>query len=207
MHSRSFHRRRRKVILVPRPRKDVAQDTRARALWAARTLLQERGYLGVSLDDVARAVGVRQASLYHHFPGGKEELVLGVAREAIDHDAAGIERTLREHAAARTRLTALATFLLSSSVRTGRMLQESLRFVGEAHQERVYADFYAREYLPVRRVFDEGVSSGELRPHDTRRSAWAFLDLVEQLGTNPEERGTDDLAEWIVDLLLNGLRA
>lgn len=190
---------------MPRPRKDSAQDTRARALSVTRNLLHERGYLGVTLDDVAAAIGVRQASLYHHFPGGKEELVVHVAREAIAHDATGLERAVREHDNVQDRLIALATFLLSNSVGTGRMLQESMRFIAPAHQERIYADFYAREYLPVRRVFDEGVSTGELRAHDSRRSAWAFLDLVEQLGTNPEEHGQADLAGWIVDLMLSGL--
>ncbi len=190
---------------MPRPKKELAQNTRALAVLAMRTLLHQHGYLGVSLADVAQQIGVRQASLYHHFPGGKEQLVLEVAQDAIDHDAQGFRQVLSEHEGVQPRLTALAHFILSGPVRTGRMLQEALRFMDAAHQERVYDDFHRREYLPVKRIFDEGVQSGELRAHDTRRSTWAFLDLAEQLGTNPEESDPAALAEWIVDLLLHGL--
>ena len=38
-------------------------------------LFRRCGYDGVSLAQIAKATGLGKASLYHHFPGGKVEMV------------------------------------------------------------------------------------------------------------------------------------
>ena len=70
-------------------------STRDQILGAARELIATRSYLGFSFQDVADAVGVRKASLYHHFPS-KEALGVAVLRDAIQ----GFRR--RDEAKART---------------------------------------------------------------------------------------------------------
>lgn len=56
-------------------------STREQILAVARGLIETRSYLGFSFQDVADAVGVRKASLYHHFPT-KEALGIAVIRDA-----------------------------------------------------------------------------------------------------------------------------
>lgn len=56
-------------------------STREQILAVARSLIETRSYLGFSFQDVADAVGIRKASLYHHFPT-KEALGIAVIREA-----------------------------------------------------------------------------------------------------------------------------
>ena len=53
------------------------RDTRAALLDAAERLIRERGYAGVSYADLAGLVGVRKASIHHHFPG-KADLALAL---------------------------------------------------------------------------------------------------------------------------------
>lgn len=48
-------------------------DTRGRILDVGEQLLLERGYAGFSYQDIADAVGIRKASIHHHFPA-KEDL-------------------------------------------------------------------------------------------------------------------------------------
>jgi TetR/AcrR family transcriptional repressor of nem operon len=55
--------------------------TREQILGVARELIQTRSYLGFSFQDVADQVGIRKASLYHHFPT-KESLGVEVLRDA-----------------------------------------------------------------------------------------------------------------------------
>lgn len=50
-----------------------AGDTRNRILDIGEQLLLERGYAGFSYQDIAEAVGIRKASIHHHFPS-KEDL-------------------------------------------------------------------------------------------------------------------------------------
>ena len=51
-------------------------DSRARTVRAAAGLISERGVAGTGLRDVVAAAGTPRGSLSHHFPGGKDELVI-----------------------------------------------------------------------------------------------------------------------------------
>lgn len=57
----------------------VAEGTAARVMDVAEALIQQRGYAGFSFEDVAQSVGIRKASVHHHFPT-KADLVAAVAR-------------------------------------------------------------------------------------------------------------------------------
>jgi TetR/AcrR family transcriptional repressor of nem operon len=60
---------------------DMPSSTREEILRVTRNLIQTRSYLGFSFQDVADQVGIRKASLYHHFRT-KEALGVQVLREA-----------------------------------------------------------------------------------------------------------------------------
>ena len=70
----------------------MAKDTRARMIETAARLLQHRGYHGTSLSDILEASGAPRGSLYFHFPGGKDQLVIEATRAAVDEAT----RTLRD---------------------------------------------------------------------------------------------------------------
>jgi len=57
----------------------VATDTRERILDASRGLFQRRGYAGTGIKQILAEADAAFASLYHFFPGGKDQL----AAEAI----------------------------------------------------------------------------------------------------------------------------
>jgi TetR/AcrR family transcriptional repressor of nem operon len=65
-----------KTATSPKAPAGEPSDTRLSILRIARELIQTRSYLGLSFQDLADQVGIRKASLYHHFPS-KE--ALGVA--------------------------------------------------------------------------------------------------------------------------------
>ena len=49
----------------------------------AAELMVEKGYGGTSISDIAQAVGMTKAGLYHHF-SGKQELLFQILNSAID---------------------------------------------------------------------------------------------------------------------------
>lgn len=61
----------------------MATDTRARMLDTTARLLQHRGYHGTSLSDILGESGAPRGSLYFHFPGGKDQLVIEATRAAV----------------------------------------------------------------------------------------------------------------------------
>jgi len=52
----------------------MPSDTRERILDASAELLRRNGYTGTGMKQVAEASGAPFGSVYHHFPGGKEQL-------------------------------------------------------------------------------------------------------------------------------------
>jgi AcrR family transcriptional regulator len=51
-------------------------DSRARTVRAAAQLIGDRGVAGTGLREIVNAAGTPWGSLSHHFPGGKDELVI-----------------------------------------------------------------------------------------------------------------------------------
>ncbi|TSD13485.1 hypothetical protein DP107_11685 [Haloglomus irregulare] len=51
------------------------EGTRERILRAALSVLQERGYEGLSMAAIAEEAGIEKASIYHHY-SNKDELLL-----------------------------------------------------------------------------------------------------------------------------------
>lgn len=62
----------------------MARDTRTRLLEASAQLFREQGYAGTGLKQITAAGGAPWGSLYHFFPGGKEQL----GAEAVAHSGA-----------------------------------------------------------------------------------------------------------------------
>lgn len=57
----------------------MATGTRVRMVDAAVEALQQRGAAGMSFTDVLAASGAARGAIYHHFPGGKAQLVAEAA--------------------------------------------------------------------------------------------------------------------------------
>src|ERR1700746_1564974 len=64
-------------------------------LAAARRIAQAHGYSGLNFRDLADDVGIKAASIYHHFPS-KADLGAGVARRYWEDTAADLESMLAE---------------------------------------------------------------------------------------------------------------
>ncbi len=84
----------------------MATDTRRRMIAGAAEAIGTQGAAAMSLRDLARAAGVPLGSTYHHFPGGKAQLVeeavaatgRQVSRLLEQSRAQGVEAALRSFA-------------------------------------------------------------------------------------------------------------
>ncbi|WP_174243187.1 TetR/AcrR family transcriptional regulator [Beijerinckia sp. L45] len=68
----------------------MGSNAREKILASARTIAQAHGYGGLNFRDLAEAVGIKAASIYHYFPG-KAELGAAVARRYWEDSAAALE--------------------------------------------------------------------------------------------------------------------
>ncbi len=87
-------------------------DTREALIEAGRDLMLEKGWTGFSYKDIADQVGIRKASIHHHFPK-KEDLGLAIIaswQQMMEGIFRGVES---EHANIYERLEALQTAVLN----------------------------------------------------------------------------------------------
>ena len=82
-------------------------STRERMILSTALLVRERGARATSIDDVLQHSGAPRGSIYHHFPGGRDELL----REALAYAGEHVGRRLEAASTAEDPLAAFDTFL------------------------------------------------------------------------------------------------
>ncbi len=184
---------------------------RERLLAAAVRQFAAKGYAGTSVRDILREAGVSAPVLYYHF-GNKEGLFLALVREGAGKLEAAAHAALTQPGDAATRIRGYCR-----AIAEVRREYANLTWIVEAilsgPQEaappfdfvRVFTDSLQRLENLVR----DGVSSGELRPCDSRRAALACLGAVEMTARLRALEPTSVTAEGDLDgmlsLILDGL--
>ena len=99
----------------------MAGNVRQRMIAGALDLLSRRGLQSTSFAEVTQATHTPRGSIYHHFPGGKQELVLEAldanARDFVTHVEQVPRQTPEEFAA--TLVTHLRHYIVESNYSAG----------------------------------------------------------------------------------------
>ena len=173
-------------------------NTRIALLNAAEHAVRKRGYNGFSYADLARDVGLRKASIHHHFPT-KADLALnlieryaagfGDALASIkDMSATGAEKLRAYHALYRAALADGTQLCLCVAFSAGR---DSLPPPVLA----VLNQFHADSIIWLTEIFDTATADGSVAAvSDTGAEARAALALME--GAHLLARGAADITQF-----------
>ncbi len=186
-------------------------EARERVLDAAERLFAEKGYASVTLRDIAAAVGIRHASLYHHAPGGKEELFVEVAGRNFARHREGLGAAIAGAAPdVRARLRAAADWLLSQPpMDLVRMVYSDMPSIDPAHAARLSRVAYDSLLAPIEAVLIEAREGGEIDHRNPGLIAGGLVGMIESLYAVPQHvvtRGRQAMAHELIDALLDGLR-
>jgi AcrR family transcriptional regulator len=83
-------------VIVDAKTAQSAQHSRERMVVSAAMLLREKGLTGTSFGDVIEHSGAPRGSIYHHFPGGKTQLVEDAVRYAGEYIDGTIDRAAKD---------------------------------------------------------------------------------------------------------------
>ncbi|WP_222618472.1 TetR/AcrR family transcriptional regulator [Nakamurella sp. PAMC28650] len=175
----------------------------------AARLFASDGYHEVGMREIADALGIRGASLYHHY-SSKEEILyaicLTVSREPVEQQLT----LLDENGTPTTRLAALVRAHLMHLVQrqvehlVGRHEMNAL-----SPEHRAVIDDHRRYYH--RRVADTiaaGVRAGEFEVSDVRLATFALLDMLNGTSAwyhHTGAKAADEIADAYVDLAIGSL--
>ncbi len=182
-------------------------DRRAEILRTAAEIFCHKGYHATSMGEVAEAVELTKAGLYHYVDG-KEDLLFSIVSFGMDRLEAWIEKArelqdplqrleslVSEHAAAITLDGSAITLLVDGAEGLEAEHRRRIRA-----RQRVYVEF-VRQNLEQLRV------AGRLKPVDTTVAAFALLGAVMWTARwyRPEGRLSGaEVSEQITEIALRG---
>ena len=191
----------------------VKSKSKTEILDLAIPLFAQSGYAGVSMRDIANAVGIKAASLYHHFPD-KQTLYLQAMARAFEDKAQGFTEALTVTGTPEKRLAGFVkifTALMSKDPDFRALLQREL-LDGDAMRLKLLAKEVFREpFIAMEDLADELVPGC-----DTHMVAISMASLIlYHLETAPIRRYLPGgkarhnkptvIAEHVTRLLLHGL--
>ena len=155
----------------------VARDTRADLLAEAEILVRSRGYSGFSYADLADAVGIRKASIHHHFPT-KTDLAVALLAAYGERYKTAIGAIMATSDNGLDRVNAYAELYLQGVEKGLGCLCAALAAERDIIPERLRADlarFFEDHIAWLERVLDEGRANGTI---DKRLEPAPFARLI-----------------------------
>lgn len=178
---------------------------------SAAQIFREKGYHATSMQDIANAVQLQKASLYHHIDS-KQEILLAVLDQALDILIDDIEPIVASEARSDDKLRlAMSRYiermtgnadLAAVLLLEHRSLEPQLRARHIERRDR-FEDLW-------RAIVSEGVERGEFRSMDPSVATFALLGVQNWLITWYREGGrlsASQLAEQFAEIFLSGLSA
>ena len=165
-------------------------------------LFQQKGYRGVSVDEICLQAGITKPTLYYYFHN-KEELFARVLERRLKnfHEAISAAGSLAE------RLQNVArTILESFESDYSFLLRDRENLKQPENLARVRVAFRTELYQPINDLMREGIALGELADQDAELLTLAFLGIVNNFIGKSAEKGLEnsDLAQGVVRLFLHG---
>lgn len=174
----------------------------------AADLFRRKGYAGATTRELADAIGVQKASLYHHI-GGKEDLLFAICTQSLDRINADVTAAVATAPAGRRVARLVEAHLVSATGQRdmhAAMLVE-LRSLGDERLGDVLARRAAYEDL-VHSVIAGEQEAGRIRSDiPTGQLTLALLNLLNWtiFWFRPDgELGAGEFAAVLADIFLNG---
>lgn len=178
-----------------------------------------RGYAAARLEDVARQAGVSKGTLYLYF-ANKEELFKAVVRENMLPVLGEAAQIIDRYEGSSADLFREIMHGWWQRVGATQLSGISKLMIAESGNFPALAKFYHDEVIApgkalIMRMLEHGVTRGEFRPHDARRTAEVVVAPMLMLmlwkhsfhSCQAEVFAPDDYLDNFIDLCLHGLLA
>ncbi len=191
------------------------ENVRDSILDAADRLMARYGYKKMSMDDLAREVGISKATIYKNFDS-KEEVAIWRVDRAIDQLKAKLNQIARDSGNSTERLRRMLIMRVTFRVENVRhytgSLNEILAAIRPALQKR-HEKHFEEEKMIFMDVLEDGLTKRELDFVNSDSTARALIQATNSLlpySLRPEEcadqKTIREQTTVIADLLLNGLK-
>lgn len=185
-----------------------SSDMLARILAEATGLFVARGYRGISMREIAEAVGISKAGLYYHFED-KEELFLAILNANLDTVAAIVQDARRRDADTRAQVTQMLRAILALPPHQRaliRLANQEMVHLSAAARASFEATYHAKFLGQIEELLRTGIARGELRPVNVQLATWLLLGMAYPF-FSPAHPGEamGEVVDLIVSVFFDGL--
>ncbi len=178
-------------------------------IYAASILFKEKGYSAVSMRDLAKALGMKAASLYNHIQSKQEILatiIIGLAEEFTT----GIHAIVKTKSTTVEKIEQIIALHIDVTLRNADGLASLNNDWMHLEEENlIYFENMRQEYEEqFRMMVHEGVVAGELKPHNIEIIIFSTLSTLRTLYLwYPNQRHIDPeiLKRDMISVLLKGV--
>jgi len=149
-------------------------------LAVASQLFIQQGYHGLSMRQIAEAVGVSKAALYYHFKD-KEELFLAILERSLDQVASIIDEISTGQAATRQKIQDLVKNILEQPAELRafiRLASQEMAQLSVPARRKFNRTYHERFINKIQAILQAGIERGELKPVDPSVATWALLGMM-----------------------------
>ena len=186
----------------------AADSVKDRILDEAAALFVTHGYHGLSMRQIAEAVGVSKAGLYYHFED-KETLFLAILLHHIERVGGLVDQARAAGGSARRQVHGVLTNILThmrGSQRFIRLAEQDAVSLHPASRDQMHRAYRERFLGPIEAILEQGVAGGELRPLDPTQTTWLLLGMAYSgLSASPER--VPAVVALIEDVFFEGVEA
>ncbi|MBK9714596.1 MAG: TetR/AcrR family transcriptional regulator [Kouleothrix sp.] len=176
---------------------------RERILTQALRLFVTHGYHGISMREIAEAVGVSKAGLYYHFKD-KQDLFLAILTDDLLSIDALVSAVRGAGGTTREQVVRLVRALFDQPAERRaiiRLAGQEMAHLDEAARAEFGRLYQERFIGQVAAILREGVARGELRQIDPQLATWLLLGMMYPFFT-PSEARTPRPPEQTIELML-----
>ncbi len=153
---------------------------RTRILEEATRLFMAYGYTGISMREIAAAVGVSKAGLYYHFKD-KEDLFLAILYDALRRMEQVVARASAAGPHARGQVEALVRGLLAEPADQRALIRlagHEIAHLGQAARAEFGQRYHQQFIGPVAALLQGCIARRELRPVEPQTLTWLLLGML-----------------------------
>lgn len=153
--------------------------TRDKILRAAEEVFARDGFAGARIQRISHKAGINQAMIYYYF-SSKESLYQAVLKKTFLRLNLELSQALTENLGFAHKLRRLIGFyfdLISQNNNLLRIIQKEL-VDGGKHARQIAPQYIKQLYMMVRKLFEEGMASGECRSMDIDSLLLAVFTLI-----------------------------
>jgi AcrR family transcriptional regulator len=187
-------------------------DSRDAILVAAQRLFVDRGYRGISMREIADAVGMTKAALYYYFRD-KEELFVAILDSVLHELSALVDAQRATSASSRAQIEAIVRQIMVLPVerRAGlRLASQELSNLDAATRQQFVERYHTQFIGRITLILAGGIQRGEFKPVDAGVATWALLGMMyPYLHTAPVPGAlpAEALIQQILLIFFDGLQA